>query len=88
VAGAGESRAQAEDARGTGDGVWVLPRTEHVPSPPRVSFGNLIPLAKQLEVVKQALASFGLPEPADARRRAVERARELLGRTSAGAAAG
>lgn len=87
MAEAGESRAQAEDARGKGDGVWVLPRTEHVPSPPRVSFGNLIPLARQVEVIKQALDSFGSPEPAEDRRRAVKSARELLGRTTAGTAA-
>ena len=76
-----------EDVRGTGDSVWVLPRTEHVPSPPRVSFGDLISAEKQAEVVKQALASFDSPEPADARRRAVERARKVLRNQGAAATA-
>jgi len=76
----------AEDARGKGDAVWVVPRTEFVTAPARVSFRDLLSRQKQVEVVEQALKSFGRPESENARRRAVEEARRVIERASAGAA--
>jgi hypothetical protein len=81
MAGTGEASAVGEDARGKGDAVWVVPRTEYVPAAPRISFGDLIPPGKQLEVAKEALASFASPERDEVRRDrdAVELARRVLG---------
>lgn len=77
--GSKEAEALGTDARGKGDAVWVVPRTEHVPSTPRISFGDLIPLEKQLQVAEEALASFGSSEPEQVRKKAMEEARRLLG---------
>jgi hypothetical protein len=79
MAGTGEASAVGEDARGKGDAVWVVPHTEYVPAAPRISFGDLIPPGKQLEVAKEALASFASPERDEVRRDAVELARRVLG---------
>ena len=79
VSGADEASAVAEDARGKGDAVWVVPRTEYVSAAPTVSLGDLIPPAEQLKVAKAALDSFGSSEPAKVRRDAVELARRVLG---------
>jgi len=76
---------QAEGARRNGDAVWVVPRTEVVTAPARVSFRALLSRQKQLEVVEQALDSFGSPEPEGARRKAVEEARKVIERTSVAA---
>jgi hypothetical protein len=79
VAGNKEARALGADARGKGDAVWVIPRTEHVPATPTISFGDLIPLEQQLKVAKEALESFGSPEREHVRQKAVEDARRVLG---------
>jgi hypothetical protein len=79
VAGKKEAEVSVADARGKGDAVWVIPRTEHVPPAPRTSFGDLIPLEQQLKVAKEALDSFGAPERKQVREKAVERARQVLG---------
>ena len=75
---ADESREVVEDVRSTGDAVWIVPPTEHVPSPPRVSFGSLFSAARQIAVAKEALKSFGSPEPTEARKQAVKHARRVL----------
>jgi len=79
VIGASEASAVAEDARGKGDAVWVVPRTEYVSASPTVSLGDLMPPEKQLQVAKDALDSFGSSESAKVRRDAVELARRVLG---------
>lgn len=79
MAGNKETEVPGADARGKGDAVWVVPRTEHVPSTPRISFGDLIPLEKQLQVAKEALDSFGSSESKQVRKKAMEDARRLLG---------
>jgi len=79
MAGTGEANAVGEDARGKGDAVWVVPRTEYVPAAPRISFGDLIPPGEQLKVAKEALASFASPERDEVRRDAVKLARRVLG---------
>ena len=71
--------ASMKNARNKGDAVWVVPRTEYVPKPPKRSFTDLIPSDKQLKAVETALDSFGHPEPAKVRRKVVDEAREALG---------
>lgn len=75
----GEASAVGEDARGKGDAVWVVPRTEYVSVAPRTSLGSLIPPREQLRAAKAALDSFASPESAEVRREAVELARRVLG---------
>jgi hypothetical protein len=82
VARRNKARAEPEDARGKGDAVWVVPRTEYVTAPPRVSFHSLLSRQKQVEVVEQALNSFGRPEPAVTRNRAVAEARRVIAGSS------
>jgi hypothetical protein len=79
MADTSEASAVGEDARGKGDAVWVVPRTEYVPGAPRISFGDLVPPGEQLKAAKAALDSFASPESADVRRAAVELARRTLG---------
>jgi hypothetical protein len=79
MADTGEASAVGEDARGKGDAVWVVPRTEYVSAAAGISFGDLIPPGEQLKVAKAALDSFASPERADVRRDAVKLARQVLG---------
>jgi hypothetical protein len=79
MADASEASAVGADARGKGDAVWVVPRTEHVPAAPRIRFADVIPPREQLKVAKAALDSFASPERADVRRDAVALARRVLG---------
>lgn len=80
--GSKEVSALEADARGKGDAVWVVPRTEHVPTGPRASFEDLIPFERQLDMAREALASFGAPESSGRRKRAIEEARRALGSAS------
>jgi len=85
VARKGGTDAKPEDARGKGDAVWVVPSTEQVTAPARVSFRVLLSRQKQVEVVRQALDSFGHPESEGARGRAVKEARRVIEQGNAGA---
>jgi hypothetical protein len=86
VVGKKKAGVTPEDARGKGDAVWIVPHTEHVTPPPRVSFRALLSRQKQVEVVKQALDSFGHPEPAGTRRKAVNEAQRVIEETLVSAA--
>jgi hypothetical protein len=79
VPGSREVSALEADARGKGDAVWVVPRTEHVPTGPKASFGDLIPFEQQLDAAREALDSFGAPENPRRRKKAIEEARRALG---------
>jgi hypothetical protein len=79
MAGSDDPTAAPRDARGRGDAVWELPRTECVLAEPSVSLGELIPPEQQLDFARQALESFGPSEPSDVREKAVEEARKLVG---------
>ena len=70
-------REGASDARGRGDAVWVVPRTEVVTEPARVGFLALCGEAGARAAVEAALASFGTPLGArdDA---AIAEARQIL----------
>jgi hypothetical protein len=73
-----KSGVTPEDARGKGDAVWIVPRTEHITPPPRVSFRELLSRQKRADVVQQAVDSFGQRESASARRKAVDGARRVI----------
>ncbi len=79
MAGSSGEGSVGPDARGRGDAVWVLPRTEYVPATPQTSLQELIPASDQLKAAKQALKSFTSTESEDTRRKAIELARRVLG---------
>ena len=78
--GSKDVSALEADARGKGDAVWVVPRTEHVPTGPKVRYRDLIPFERQLDAAREALESFGSPESPGRRKKAIEEARRALGR--------